>query len=324
MNFFVWHQKIQVNPYLSNHFQDLNKNDFQMKLFNVLWIALFMLALGCQNADQSKGGASAKAVNNLAEPQNIGPIFLYERYNPIEKDDPNIAKALEDKFNNLLPYIFSTDRRYAYNYVDLNDDGKMEVLVALPSEYFCKGKGGCRMAIMEQRPDRSWAVKSVMKKMSFPVYVLATSTNGWADLALYTGGQYMSLKFDGNQYPVDPTRLPARVIRTENQGKGYLDGAYNSQLLYGQEAVAAPGSGPEGTHRGFYTEDENGNPLFKDCATEETYFIAQMPEDLSPKFQKMQTSKPNNFFFLDLEGEMTDVPEEGKTASRKPSRSRMY
>ena len=48
----------------------------------------------------------------------------------------------------MAPVLTPDSRRYAYNMVDLNLDGKPEYLVSLPGHFYCQE--GCTMVVLEE------------------------------------------------------------------------------------------------------------------------------------------------------------------------------
>lgn len=102
--------------------------------------------------------------------------------------------------------------RYAYDRVDLNDDGAPEALVYLMGSYTC-GSGGCTMLILEST-GQSYEMVSRMTLVNPPVVIANEKTAGWKDLIIYVQGggatpHYARLQFDGSRYPSNPSIVPA-------------------------------------------------------------------------------------------------------------------
>ena len=77
--------------------------------------------------------------------------------------------------------------RYVYSRVDLNGDGRDEVMAYLMGSFFC-GTGGCTLQLFTESQD-GYALVSEFPLSRTPVIVAATKTNGWNDLLrLESGG----------------------------------------------------------------------------------------------------------------------------------------
>ncbi|MDC1106957.1 hypothetical protein OAT16_09645 [Prolixibacteraceae bacterium] len=95
------------------------------------------------------------------------------------------------------------DRRFRFDSVDLNDDGKKEVLVGIPNMYFC-GSGGCTFFLLDDRLEviQKFTVSDV------PFKVLKTKHNGWHDLVIKSGRKSHFMLHNGDHYPVNPSISP--------------------------------------------------------------------------------------------------------------------
>lgn len=94
--------------------------------------------------------------------------------------------------------------RYALAWKDLNGDGLDEAIVYLTGQYFC-GSGGCSLLVLS-KDGEGWRTVGDVSTTRTPVSVLASSSNGWRDLAVAVAGGggpagTMALKFDGKAYP---------------------------------------------------------------------------------------------------------------------------
>jgi hypothetical protein len=130
---------------------------------------------------------------------------------------------------------------YETAWVDLNGDGRSEVLVYLEGGGWC-GSGGCSLYVL-QRSGSHFRIRSEIGLVQERVAVLATRHNGWRDLAVEVHGGgilpgYMAgVPFDGRGYAENPTVPPARKI----------DGAKARSILFGPAVRLFP---PEPTLRG--------------------------------------------------------------------------
>jgi hypothetical protein len=137
-----------------------------------------------------------------------------------EDDQENIIRliqlTLKDLFQEDLEkdWIDSLSRQFKYSQIDLNRDGKKEILIGLTGPYFC-GSGGCSMILSTHQGD----VITQFTVVDYPVYIAKESTNGWQDLILYSGSKNRKVKFDGQSYPKNPSTLEEYTESLENLPK---------------------------------------------------------------------------------------------------------
>jgi hypothetical protein len=104
--------------------------------------------------------------------------------------------------------------RYSAAFIDLNDDGKDEVIVYLIDEKWC-GSGGCSALILAYQ-DSSYRLITKTTVTQLPIRVLSTKTDGWHDLGVWVQGGGIQpghearLRFNSKKYPSNPS-LPARL-----------------------------------------------------------------------------------------------------------------
>jgi heat shock protein HslJ len=127
--------------------------------------------------------------------------------------------------------------RYVYGRVDLNHDGRDEVLVYLLGSIFC-GTGGCSLLLFTEGQE-GYSLVDEFPISRLPVIVSAERTEGWNDLIrLESGGgaeaAYVRHAFDGAQY-VERERLPGDKAP---EGKRYLAG----ELAFGKGIPLEPQS----------------------------------------------------------------------------------
>jgi len=73
--------------------------------------------------------------------------------------------------------------RYMSSFVDLNDDGKKEVIVHVISQSVC-GTGGCPTLVLAPQQS-SFRVVSRISITRPPIRILNTTSHGWHDLAVW-------------------------------------------------------------------------------------------------------------------------------------------
>lgn len=113
--------------------------------------------------------------------------------------------------------------RYVHAKVDLNGDGRDEMLVYLLGPVFC-GTGGCNLQIFTPSSE-GYVLVSDLSTSRTPLVVAATRSAGWFDLfKLESGGgapqSYVKLTFDGTRY-VERERMAVAQVP---QGLRYLAG----------------------------------------------------------------------------------------------------
>lgn len=97
--------------------------------------------------------------------------------------------------------------------VDLNGDGKEEVLVQMTDDSFC-GRAGCTMFVLEKDEAGGFVRKMRATITNSPVRVLEASSQGWRDLGVTVRGSAMTppyearMRFDGKAYPSNPSMEP--------------------------------------------------------------------------------------------------------------------
>lgn len=129
-----------------------------------------------------------------------------EKKKPIcfRPEKAEIEKGLKAYLANDLQNIPLEEKYFSYAEFDLNRDGKNEYLVALTSPYFC-GSGGCSGLIMNS----DFTVNTKLTVTDYPIFVSNIFlTNGWFDIFAKSGDTFHRLKYNGKQYPGNPSVEP--------------------------------------------------------------------------------------------------------------------
>ncbi|RYU67470.1 hypothetical protein ERW51_11730 [Aliivibrio finisterrensis] len=114
---------------------------------------------------------------------------------------PDLQQSVSEATQENEP-VFST------GYADLNGDGLEDAVVFLKGMQWC-GSGGCTLMIF-QNLGNSYQLISKSSVTSTPISVAKTETNGWKDLIVWSRGSGLVLmKFNGEQYPHNPSLEPA-------------------------------------------------------------------------------------------------------------------
>ncbi len=116
-----------------------------------------------------------------------------------------------------------TSARYIASFVDLNDDGKKEVVIHVVSQSLC-GTGGCPTLILAPHQS-SFTIVSRISITRPPIRLLNTKSHGWHDLAVRVAGGGIqpgyeaALPFDGKSYATNPSVPPAYRLRPDGVGR---------------------------------------------------------------------------------------------------------
>ncbi|HLM57397.1 MAG TPA: DUF4126 family protein [Pyrinomonadaceae bacterium] len=122
--------------------------------------------------------------------------------------------------------------RYYYNRVDLDGDGRPEVLAYVFGPGWC-GSAGC-LALVFRRAGAGYKLVSFIAGAENPVVVSSRVTNGWRDLIAYVRwgevegrtvrDYYAVLRFDGRTYPEQFPGSPPLADTEKPVGVAYLNG----------------------------------------------------------------------------------------------------
>jgi hypothetical protein len=179
-----------------------------------------MIAVGAAIMLQVAAPASAKSPQ--AENRLKGVQYLRSETSPDLKLEEAIRKTMPD-YN---PASSDDEVSYFYNRVDLNGDGKMEVIAHLVGRSIC-GTGGCDTLIF-QPTGGGYRLVSTIILTNTPIIVSPRQTRGWNDLVIFVvgggiqPGHYVTLRFNGRAYPDDPTALPKMRTRSGITGTAYI------------------------------------------------------------------------------------------------------
>lgn len=112
--------------------------------------------------------------------------------------------------------------RYLTSRVDLDDDGRPEILVYLIGPMVC-GSAGCGLHVF--RPVSTGYVRVAQTSVTrLPIRVARAKSAGWRNLIVHTSGggargRDVELRFDGRTYPANPT-VPGRYVKHAQPGDG--------------------------------------------------------------------------------------------------------
>jgi hypothetical protein len=162
-----------------------------------------------------------------------GPKPVVTRqFRPESARDAGLEAAIRDPDGDGDPDNFDPSgaswTNYYYNRVDLDGDGRPEVLVYLFGSYMC-GSGGCNTLVF-RRAGGGYKLVADIALTHNPIFVSERRTNGWKDLVVFVAGggiqpgHYSVLRFDGRSYPGNATADPATPLRAPVRARAYLVG----------------------------------------------------------------------------------------------------
>lgn len=125
--------------------------------------------------------------------------------------NPQVRVFLQ-KYMKRYPPILDSGLRYSAAAVSLNGNSGGQYFVYLSSRWWC-GSGGCTALLLEPQ-GTSFRVIDRFTLARLPIRVLPSKTNGWHDLSMpvegggILPGYFAILKFDGHNYPSNPSMAP--------------------------------------------------------------------------------------------------------------------
>lgn len=159
-------------------------------------------------------------------PQRLDKLKGVQYVRAETSPDSKLEKAILQTLPDYKPASEDEQVRYYYNRVDLNGDGKPEVIAHLVGQSIC-GTGGCDTLILQPKQD-GYRLISTIGLTNTPIIVSPRRTRGWNDLLVYVvgggiqPGHYVTLRFNGRTYPDNPTVLPKMNAPSKITGKAYI------------------------------------------------------------------------------------------------------
>ena len=177
------------------------------------------------------------AIASLAEPLPVVrgvKIGKIQYRNSETAKDSKLEQAILRELQDYRPSSSDQYLRYYYNRVDLNDDGKPEVVVYLVGSYAC-GSGGCTSLIFTPT-SQGYRLLSQHTVVNAPILVTPQKTARWKDLVILVSGggatrQYTRTRFNGRTYPGNPSVQPTVPANTTLQGQALVANAFSSPSL---------------------------------------------------------------------------------------------
>ena len=158
--------------------------------YGILGLMTVMLLIsGCGKTEQAKEESTKEETE------------LEEVYLTAEEDEP--VPTVEEIFSESIPYQqlaefliayyqipkeYQAETRYYYNYVDLNDDGLMEVFAVVIGEY-TEVSSGNPAVILSVDAAGEFVVVEAFPSVQTPITISEQTTNGWHDIIYYSYGR---------------------------------------------------------------------------------------------------------------------------------------
>lgn len=139
--------------------------------------------------------------------------------------------ALPADIENVIRTQYSDDTHYLDGSIDLNGDGRPEIVVHLVGPMAC-GTGGCPTLVFTPT-ESGYGLVSTISVTRPPIRASTTSTNGWRNLIVRIGGGGgasgdMELGSDGRGYPGNPTVQGGRVQPASGEDSEEIIGEFDS------------------------------------------------------------------------------------------------
>jgi hypothetical protein len=196
------------------------------------------IVLGCASILATSMVIFVANINLVRSQQTDAIEAQYKQINKLQhvpsevKRNPQLERAIFRDLNvdkSALIDINSNDS-YTYNYVDLNGDGKPEVIVYLSGRYFC-GTGGCQVLIFKL-VGKEYKSLSGMGLVRPPFIVTEAKSNKYKNLVMYSRnygvrkgdyGDFYSFNFNGKNYPGAADSAVRLKATSTIRGKVYFD-----------------------------------------------------------------------------------------------------
>lgn len=130
-----------------------------------------------------------------------------------------------------------TDRStyYVLAFADLNGGPRQAIVYLLGNEW-C-GSGGCNTFVLTPAGD-SWRIVANIRITNPPICVLTDKSAGWHSIGVWVqgggieGGYEAELRFNGKQYPQNPSVPPARHLEGKVTGEAVISSTKGAEALW--------------------------------------------------------------------------------------------
>lgn len=167
-----------------------------------LLICIISNSFGCKK-DIEKKVIVAPIIQKKEIIINKNPSIEYAQGTTDEAIASKIKHYLTtDYLKNDIKFMSKEDRKFQFQTVDLNNDGKQELFINFITSYFC-GSGGCTLLLL----DNDWKTITRFTVTSTPIMIEPNKEQKWAVLMVKDNGVWKDLLYKNGKYPGNPSLL---------------------------------------------------------------------------------------------------------------------
>ena len=167
-----------------------------------LLICIISITFGCKKDVEKKVIIVPKAQKKEQEISKK-PSIVYAEGTTDEAIANKIKHYLTtDYLKNDIKFMSKEDRKFQFQTVDLNNDGKQELFINFITPYFC-GSGGCTLLLL----DHNWKTITRFTVTSTPLMIEPNKEQNWALLMVKDSGVWKDLVYKNGKYPSNPSLL---------------------------------------------------------------------------------------------------------------------
>jgi len=181
-----------------------------MKVLNTIALITLTIELfaSCQNNQEKNKIQSIPQTQSVPQatdsitPQKAGAVYAEGT-----TDEAISAKIkhylITDYLKDDMKVIPASDRKFQFQTVDLNNDGRQEIFINFLTPYFC-GSGGCTLLLLNS----NWHIITHFTVTTTPIMVEPHKGSKWAKLMVKDAGVWKDLNYKNGKYPSNPSLLP--------------------------------------------------------------------------------------------------------------------
>lgn len=162
--------------------------------------SFLLLAISCKKSEE-KSETLAKNVDSVKVSDNTNKTTSLSKSDSVKNE---IAHYIVSQYlsEGDLRVLEEKDRKFNFQQIDLNNDGKPETFISFSGSYFC-GTGGCSSVLLDEN------MKAITKftVTTPPFYIDKASENGWSVIYLKDRNKWKKLVYSNGKYPSNPSVL---------------------------------------------------------------------------------------------------------------------
>ena len=211
-----------------------NFRNYNMRkiIFLIFMILAGLFFFSCKNKSSKNNPIEVvKKIDNKEKTLIIANEVMTSEYAKQTIDDElakQIRHYITSKFlrDDDLKGIMENKRKFQLYKIDLNDDGKNEVLVNFFTSYFC-GTGGCTLLLLDNN------LKMINKFTSTrTLFVEQTLQNNWRILMTESEGSWRKLIYLNGSYPSNPSMEEKTTEFPSGNAEILFDENYSNPKTY--------------------------------------------------------------------------------------------